>query len=74
MWGISLVPWGVQYRRGYLSTVGDTSSTVGDTWILSTVGNIVMHVGEYYEYCGGWGCFCCRGGTQITENCIFSRY
>ena len=37
-----------------MSTMGDIMSTVGDNvGVFSTVGDIMMHVGEYHEYRGG---------------------
>ena len=36
---------GVQYRGGYLSTVGDIMNTMVDMGILSTMGVIMMHLG-----------------------------
>ena len=55
-----------------MSTVG-MFSTVGDIVFcnLSTVGDIMIHVGGYHEYRGGVQC---RGGTQITKDYIPPQY
>ena len=47
--GLCWVLWGI------LSTVGDITSTMGDTIFcnLSTVGDIMIHAGGYHEYRGG---------------------
>ena len=39
---------GVHYHGGYHDKCGDILSTVGV--ILSTMGDIMMHVGGYHEY------------------------
>ena len=51
--------WGyLEYREG-------CSVRWGDTVLLSTVGDNMIHVGEYHEYHGGVQ-YC--GGTQITKD------
>ena len=48
--------WGYLEYCGVFSAMGDIMSTMGV--ILSTLGdiqycgNIMLHVGEYHEYCG----------------------
>ena len=68
-WGVSWVPWGLSWVlwRDIMMHVGISwapwgcSVPWGDTilWNLSTVGDIVIHVGGYHEYRGGcsvpWG-------------------
>ena len=56
MWG---VPWGVQYRGGYREYRGDILGTVG---ILSTMGDIIMHVGDIMSTMGGVQY---RGGNNL---------
>ena len=56
-----------QYRGDIMMHVGDIMSTVVDIIFcdLSTVVDIMMHVGRYHEYRGGVQY---RGSTQITKH------
>ena len=49
MWGISGVPWGVQYHGGYHEYRGVILSTV---LVFSTVEDIMMHMGDIMSTMG----------------------
>ena len=64
MWGISWVPWGIQYHGDIISTMGIILSTVGD----------VQYCGGYHDACGGNHEY--YGGCSVPwrENLLLFEY